>query len=57
MGQCASRRSMDGEGWDESPLDRRGCWAMAKERRARFYILRKCVLMLLCWRNYDKYAK
>ncbi|KAL4620132.1 hypothetical protein ACB092_06G131500 [Castanea dentata] len=31
------------------------CVAMAKEQKARFYILRRCVVMLLCWHKYGKY--
>ncbi|KAL4191224.1 hypothetical protein AMTRI_Chr07g28730 [Amborella trichopoda] len=27
------------------------CRRLAKERRARFYILRRCVLMLVCWQD------
>ncbi|KAI3412690.1 Hexosyltransferase [Psidium guajava] len=32
----------------------RRCVAVAKEQRTRFYIFRKCVLVLLCW---DKYGE
>ncbi|KAG0496801.1 hypothetical protein HPP92_001492 [Vanilla planifolia] len=28
------------------------CANLAKERRARFYIVRRCVSMLICWRDY-----
>lgn len=27
------------------------CARMAKEQRARFYIMRRCVVMLICWRD------
>ncbi|RWV79981.1 hypothetical protein GW17_00058809 [Ensete ventricosum] len=28
------------------------CGRLAKEQRARFYIMRRCVTMLVCWRDY-----
>ncbi|URE31983.1 DVL family [Musa troglodytarum] len=28
------------------------CAGLAKEQRARFYIMRRCVTMLVCWRDY-----
>jgi len=31
----------------------RRCSSLVKEQRARFYIMRRCVSMLLCW---DKYG-
>ncbi|CAL9176087.1 unnamed protein product, partial [Musa hybrid cultivar] len=31
-----------------------GCLAVTKEMRFRLYILRRCVVMLLCWRKYGK---
>ncbi|KAM7492024.1 hypothetical protein LguiA_034945 [Lonicera macranthoides] len=27
------------------------CAALVKEQRARFYIIRRCVTMLICWRE------
>lgn len=30
----------------------RKCASLVKEQRARFYIMRRCVTMLLCWRDY-----
>ncbi|OAY74542.1 hypothetical protein ACMD2_10702 [Ananas comosus] len=30
----------------------RRCASLIKEQRARFYIMRRCVTMLLCWRDY-----
>jgi len=27
------------------------CTKLAKEQRARFYIFRKCVAMLVCWQD------
>ncbi|CAL9040675.1 unnamed protein product [Musa banksii] len=28
------------------------CAGLVKEQRARFYIMRRCVTMLICWRDY-----
>ncbi|XP_057978934.1 small polypeptide DEVIL 11-like [Malania oleifera] len=30
----------------------RKCARLVKEQRARFYIMRRCVTMLLCWHDY-----
>ncbi|XP_047320993.1 small polypeptide DEVIL 13-like [Impatiens glandulifera] len=30
----------------------RKCARLFKEQRARFYIMRRCVTMLICWREY-----
>ncbi|XP_047329631.1 small polypeptide DEVIL 11 [Impatiens glandulifera] len=30
----------------------RRCARLVKEQRARFYIMRRCVTMLICWREY-----
>ncbi|KAF8022081.1 hypothetical protein BT93_G2276 [Corymbia citriodora subsp. variegata] len=30
----------------------RRCARLVSEQRARFYIVRRCVTMLLCWRDY-----
>ncbi|RYR46351.1 hypothetical protein Ahy_A07g032084 isoform A [Arachis hypogaea] len=29
------------------------CARLVKEQRARFYIMRRCVTMLICWREYS----
>ncbi|KAG5052970.1 hypothetical protein AAZX31_02G233400 [Glycine max] len=29
------------------------CAKLVKEQRARFYIMRRCVTMLICWRDYS----
>ncbi|URD90693.1 DVL family [Musa troglodytarum] len=56
MGQCASLRRRHGEGDSEpAPAGKKGCLAVAREHRSRFYILRRCVVMLLCWHKYGKY--
>ncbi|MFS7957939.1 hypothetical protein Hanom_Chr07g00672381 [Helianthus anomalus] len=31
----------------------RKCARLVKEQRARFYIMRRCVTMLVCWRDYS----
>ncbi|KAL8538659.1 hypothetical protein ACS0TY_000610 [Phlomoides rotata] len=31
---------------------RRRCGRLVKEQRARFYILRRCVIMLICWQDH-----
>ncbi|KMZ57192.1 ROTUNDIFOLIA like 8 [Zostera marina] len=31
----------------------RKCASLVKEQRARFYIMRRCVTMLICWREYQ----
>ncbi|XWS19409.1 hypothetical protein CRYUN_Cryun31cG0013000 [Craigia yunnanensis] len=60
MGQCHSAPSSTGddegrcEEEETSSLKKR-CLTMAKEQRSRFYILRRCVIMLLCWQKYGKY--
>ncbi|KAH7663323.1 DVL protein [Dioscorea alata] len=54
MGQCASRsRSKDGDRAAETI----GCLALVKEQRSRLYILRRCVIMLLCWHKNAKAKK
>ncbi|XWS71669.1 hypothetical protein CRYUN_Cryun03dG0158200 [Craigia yunnanensis] len=30
----------------------RKCSSLAKEQKARFYIMRRCVAMLVCWRKH-----
>ncbi|EOY28713.1 Uncharacterized protein TCM_030235 [Theobroma cacao] len=60
MGQCHSAPSTGDDEIDQrghceetttSSLKKR-CLTMAKEQRSRFYILRRCVIMLLCWQKY-----
>lgn len=31
----------------------RKCSSLVKEQRAKFYIVRRCVTMLMCWRDYN----
>ncbi|KAB2082151.1 hypothetical protein ERO13_A05G170700v2 [Gossypium hirsutum] len=40
---------------EETSSMKKRCLSMAKEQRSRFYILRRCVIMLLCWQKYDKH--
>uniref|UniRef100_A0A8I6X545 ROTUNDIFOLIA like 8 n=2 Tax=Hordeum vulgare subsp. vulgare TaxID=112509 RepID=A0A8I6X545_HORVV len=40
----------DGDGRRPSFSGR--CARLVKEQRARFYIMRRCVTMLVCWRDY-----
>ncbi|KAL3723676.1 hypothetical protein ACJRO7_035789 [Eucalyptus globulus] len=63
MGQCASRPvSRDSRGrWQHGGVDgssggpgKGGCWAMVREQKSRFYIARRCIVMLLCWHIYGK---
>ncbi|GKV44137.1 hypothetical protein SLEP1_g51351 [Rubroshorea leprosula] len=60
MGQCTSRTVIrsGGERWEDcvvSSSERAGCLAVMKEYRSRFYIARRCIIMLLCWQKYGKY--
>ncbi|KVI06956.1 DVL-like protein [Cynara cardunculus var. scolymus] len=50
-------RRMSKKGSRSSPSHRRctftrKCAGLVKEQRARFYIMRRCVSMLVCWRDY-----
>ncbi|MQL81938.1 hypothetical protein Taro_014407 [Colocasia esculenta] len=44
------KRSASSRKW--SSFTRR-CASLVKEQRARFYIMRRCVVMLICWREYQ----
>ncbi|PKU79197.1 hypothetical protein MA16_Dca000541 [Dendrobium catenatum] len=54
----ASRRDTSAAGTTTAFLKRRPlsftrrCSNLVKEQRARFYIMRRCVTMLICWRDY-----
>ncbi|XWS12842.1 hypothetical protein CRYUN_Cryun37aG0125200 [Craigia yunnanensis] len=58
MGQCHSAPSSTGDDeegrCEETSSLKKRCLTMAKEQRSRFYILRRCVIMLLCWQKYGK---
>ncbi|KAG2718566.1 hypothetical protein I3843_03G218000 [Carya illinoinensis] len=32
---------------------RKRCFLMAKQQKTRFYILGRCISMLLCWHDHD----
>ncbi|GMI93302.1 ROTUNDIFOLIA like 6, DEVIL 17 [Hibiscus trionum] len=62
MGQCRSvpsspsaagdveeGRREDDDGRETCSSLKNKCLTMAKEKMSRFYILRRCVVMLLCW--------
>ncbi|KAI4298699.1 hypothetical protein L6164_032227 [Bauhinia variegata] len=37
---------------EEQPSSlKKRCLAAAKEQRSRFYILKRCIIMLLCWQK------
>nr|DAD41728.1 TPA_asm: hypothetical protein HUJ06_016051 [Nelumbo nucifera] len=55
MGQSASRLPKETKKLDYSWARNRGWLALIKEQRSRFYIMRKCVVMLLRSDKYDKY--
>ncbi|KAJ4777827.1 hypothetical protein LUZ62_062084 [Rhynchospora pubera] len=50
MGQSGSSQRRN-----ETSQGGRGCFAVIKEQRSRFHILKRCVVMLLCWHKYGKY--
>ena len=47
----ATRDGNGGDGWSSSFARR--CARLVREQRARFYIARRCVAMLACWRERD----
>ncbi|PRQ47302.1 hypothetical protein RchiOBHm_Chr2g0098221 [Rosa chinensis] len=60
MGQCTSKQrrggGLNGNCGGCAETTRRGCLSInVREKRSRFYIVRKCVIMLLCWHKYGKY--
>ncbi|CAJ2646684.1 unnamed protein product [Trifolium pratense] len=63
MGQCASRsrrriHSRDfGGGDDDGESVHSRCYTMVKEHKSRFYIIRRCIMMLICWHKYDHHHK
>ncbi|EEF31755.1 conserved hypothetical protein [Ricinus communis] len=55
MGQCASGRRVVKvrEDWDGGVSRGRHGWiTIVKEQRSRLYIVRKCVVILVCWHKY-----
>ncbi|KAJ6978538.1 hypothetical protein NC653_026840 [Populus alba x Populus x berolinensis] len=61
MGQCYSSSSSthgghcSGDHAQTSSSLRKRRVLMAREQRSRFYIKRRCIIMLLCWQKYGKY--
>lgn len=51
---CFYTESREERKMEESSSFRKRSAGMAKEYRSRFYILRRCVAMLLCWHKYAK---
>ncbi|KAG4961096.1 hypothetical protein JHK82_037780 [Glycine max] len=52
MAQCISTSVEKGH-QRRSSIGRRRFSATLKEYRGRFYILRRCLVMLLCWHEYE----
>ncbi|KAE9612924.1 hypothetical protein Lalb_Chr05g0212131 [Lupinus albus] len=58
MGQCTFRRTDNNSGGICSRegsvySERQRCFVlMVKERKSRFYIARRCIIMLICWHKY-----
>ncbi|XVF46548.1 hypothetical protein PTKIN_Ptkin03bG0035900 [Pterospermum kingtungense] len=46
--KCALPRSYS----QKNPSISRKCTSLAKEQKARFYIMRRCVAMLVCWHKH-----
>ncbi|KAL7213532.1 hypothetical protein ACSBR2_016127 [Camellia fascicularis] len=53
MGQCYSSPSSSQEHNSDQQNSslRKKCLATVKEYRSRFYIARRCIVMLLCWQK------
>ncbi|KMZ63209.1 hypothetical protein ZOSMA_41G00530 [Zostera marina] len=41
--------------WEPCQSFSRRCKLLVREQRARFYILRRCVVMLICWSDCNDY--
>ncbi|KAK4733318.1 hypothetical protein R3W88_007579 [Solanum pinnatisectum] len=70
MGQCVSSNNFTCEenrsaiSWRHKDYQRQkldnkkhkvsSCYAMIKEQRSRFYIIRRCIIMLIFWHRYSK---
>ncbi|URE32786.1 hypothetical protein MUK42_06490 [Musa troglodytarum] len=53
LSEKESRSSSTKEGRRKPPRSFSSrCASLVKEQRARFYIMRRCVTMLICWRDY-----
>lgn len=51
-GAAMGVRADGGGGKGRRPSFPGRCARLVKEQRARFYIMRRCVTMLVCWRDY-----
>ncbi|KAG0540112.1 hypothetical protein BDA96_03G380800 [Sorghum bicolor] len=49
--RSGGKAAMGGDGGKGRSFSGR-CARLVKEQRARFYIMRRCVTMLVCWREY-----
>ncbi|XP_031503237.1 small polypeptide DEVIL 1-like [Nymphaea colorata] len=47
---ASSSSAAEAEAEEERSFGRR-CGSLVKEQRARFYILRRCLAMLVCWHD------
>lgn len=52
MGQRQSKKENGREEIESSEAHKFGCMEMIKERKSRFYIARRCLIMLICWHKY-----
>ncbi|KAG2594456.1 uncharacterized protein LOC120673903 [Panicum virgatum] len=50
--QAQAQQQQQGAGQQSSRLSKKKCVEAVKEHRARFYIVRRCVSMLVCWRDH-----
>ncbi|CAO2196073.1 unnamed protein product [Urochloa humidicola] len=51
-GAAAAAGASSSQQQQSSRLSKKKCVDAVKEHRARFYIVRRCVSMLVCWRDY-----
>ncbi|KAK2371051.1 cell wall integrity and stress response component [Trifolium repens] len=49
--KCNLQRSFSQKNPSSSSIGRK-CTNLAKEQKARFYIMRRCVAMLVCWHKH-----
>ncbi|KAF0932758.1 hypothetical protein E2562_012098 [Oryza meyeriana var. granulata] len=49
--QVIGRGRVGGGGAAAAPSFSSRCAGLVKEQRARFYIMRRCVTMLVCWKD------
>ncbi|KNA12742.1 hypothetical protein SOVF_123180 [Spinacia oleracea] len=52
VGSSRSSSFLSGNSSNRRCAFSRKCASLVKEQRARFYIMRRCVVMLICWREY-----